>query len=613
MSKAIEGKTYWRSLNELSQTKAYQQFLHREFPENASELNDGQSRRHFLKIMGASIALAGFAACRKPVQKILPYTKRPVEVVPGNPVYYATAIPFQGSLTGVLVQSNEGRPTKIEGNPDHPASLGGTSTHHQATILNLYDPDRARKITQNGDQKTVSDLVNFITTQATSDKKVVFISEANSSITLDTVKTKLSKKFKNLTWFTYEPFNNSAVESGTQLAFGEKLRTVNHFDKAQVIVSVDDDFLSDATNGVVNTKRFTKGRKLASTNDGLNRLYVIESALSLTGSNADVRYPIKSSDLASFVFALAAKLSNSVKGLDSFVGYSNDMSSHISVETAAKELLNAKGKSILTAGSSLSAEVHAAVALINFALLNVNKTVTYHKTSDHAGSFAEFKTVIDDVKANGADLLVFVGTNPVYTSPSDIDVEGAIKASKTSLHLTDYVDETSKLCSWVVNKTHFLESWGDGRSFEGHESIIQPLIQPLFDGLSEIEFVNIFADGKFVSGHDLVKQTWSGLSQSEWEKALHDGISPKAKAYAAEKVSISKSSSSSLTKALNLAKKSSGDSVELVIKSDSKIYDGRFANNGWLQELPDPITKITWDNVAVISAATAKKIRTSCN
>ncbi|TNE74606.1 4Fe-4S dicluster domain-containing protein [bacterium] len=604
MSKTIEGKTYWRSLNELSQTKEYQQFLHREFPENASELNDGQSRRHFLKIMGASIALAGFAACRKPVQKILPYTKRPVEVIPGNPIYYASAIPFQGSLTGVLVQSNEGRPTKIEGNPDHPASKGSTSTHHQAAILNLYDPDRSRKITHNGEAKTVSDLAAFIKANATADKKVVFVSEASSSLTLAAVKAKLGKKFKNFTWFTYEPFNSSSVESGNEIAFGTRLRTINYLDKAEVIVSIDDDFLGSAVNSVINTKRFTSGRKLSDSKGSLNRLLAVESALSLTGSNADARFQVKSSDLNAFVFALAAQL-----GVDSFKGYSNDFSQHEGVAALAKELSSAKGKSVITGGVTLSKEANAAIALINEALGNVNKTVSYVKAESSGESTEAFKMLVDDLKKNAADLLVFVGTNPIYTTNSDVDVEGAIKAAKNTLHLSDYVDETSKLCAWNINKAHFLETWSDGRGFEGEESIIQPLIQPLFSGLSDIEFANLFVDGNFTTGYELVKETWkSALSTKEWEKALHDGISPKASAYKAEKVSVSSKISTVLASALSAAKKSSGDSVELVIKPDAKLFDGRFANNGWLQELPDPISKITWDNVALMNTATAKKL-----
>jgi len=609
MSTTLEGKTYWRSLNELSQTKEYQQFLHREFPENASEMTDGQTRRHFLKIMGASIALAGLAACRKPVQKILPYTKRPVEIIPGNPIFYATSIPMMGSLTGLLVQSSDGRPTKIEGNPEHPASLGSTSVLHQASILNLYDPDRSRFVTENGSKKSIADFVNAVN-GINETSKVVFVSEANSSMTYNSVKSAVQKKFKNSTWFVYEPFNNSSIELGNEIAFGKRLRTINHFDKTELIVSIDDDFLTDPVNGVSNTKKFTSRKKLATSADSLNRLYSIESSLSLTGSNADTRYAVKSSDLDAFVFALASSLSSNLNGLDTFKNFSNEFLNSNPVKTLSKELLGAKGKSLVTGGINLSKEANASIALINQALNNTSSTVTYSQVESTGESVSDFKKLIDSVKKDGADALVFIGTNPIYTSTSDIDVAGAIKSAKSSIHLSDYVDETSKLCSWHVNRSHFLEAWGDGKSFEGVESVIQPLIQPLFDSVSEIEFLNIFAASKMIPGFDLVRETWKSraVSQKDWNKVLHDGLLDSSKMYASVNISTSSTLASKLSDALKKAMKLSGDSIEVVVKSDYKLTDGRFANNGWLQELPDPITKITWDNVALMSAATAAKL-----
>ena len=474
----------------------------------------------------------------------------------------------------------------------------------------MYDPDRSRKITFNGEEKSVSDLSKFINSELNASSKVVFISEASSSQTLTSLKNDVSKKFKNSTWFTYEPFNKSSIELGNELAFGKRLRTINHFDKADLVISIDDDFLSDAVTGVQNTKRFTARKKLNSSSDALNRLYVVESAYSLTGSNADTRIQLKSSDHAGFVFALASKLSGSVKGLEAFSGYSNSFSKSSDVENLSKELLSTKGKAILTGGSSLSTEANAAIAAINTALNNANATVSYVAAESTGETLESFKSLVNDIKKGGTDALVLVGTNPVYTTTSDVDIEGAIKAAKNSFHLSDYVDETSKLCSWNINKSHFLEAWGDGRSFEGHESVIQPLIQPLFGSLSELEFVNLFASGKFTTGFELVKETWKSKtpSQSAWDKTLHDGYLSGSKIYAQEKVSTSSSLSAKVNNALNTAKNNSGDSIEVVVKPDAKLFDGRFANNGWLQELPDPITKITWDNVALVSMNTAKKL-----
>ena len=429
-------------------------------------------------------------------------------------------------------------------------------------------------------------------------------------MTYDSIKSSVQKKFKNATWFVYEPFNSSSIELGNEIAFGKRLRTINHFDKAELIVSIDDDFLTDPVNGVSNTKKFTSRKKLSTSKDNLIRLYSVESSLSLTGSNADTRYAVKASDFDAFVFALASSLATKLSGLDTFKNFSNEFSNSVPVKTLSKELLSAKGKSLLTGGNSLSKEANAAIALVNQALNNISSTITFSQVDSTGESLTDFKQVIDSVKKDGADVLVFIGTNPIYTSTSDIDVAGAIKSAKTSIHLSDYVDETSKLCSWHVNRSHFLEAWGDGKSFEGVESVIQPLIQPLFDSISEIEFLNIFATGKMVAGFDLVRETWKSraTSQKEWNKVLHDGILDNTKMYSSISVSTSSTAASKLSDSLKKAMKLSGDTIEVVIKSDYKLADGRFANNGWLQELPDPITKITWDNVALMSAATAAKI-----
>lgn len=603
MSKTLEGKTYWKSLNELSQTKEYQQFLHREFPENASELNDGQTRRHFLKIMGASIALAGLAACRKPVQKILPYTKRPVEIVPGNAIFYATAIPMMGSLTGLLVQSSDGRPTKIEGNPDHPTSKGSTSIHHQASILNLYDPDRSRKVTYKNETKSIEDFITAVNS-IEKNSSIVFVSEANSSITFEANKNEVLKKYPNAKWFVYEPFNKANIELGNEIAFGKRLRTINYFDKADVIVSFGDDFLTDPINTVINTKRFTSRRKLSTSKDSLNRLYVIENSYSLTGSNADSRFAIKASELETAIFSLAAKLSEKSSTLSAFSSFKSSTISADMISILAEDLWESQGKCLITAGSNLSAEANAAVALMNSALKNVGNAVSYVQAPSSGETEADFKKLIDSIKTSGTDALIFIGNNPIYTTSSDVDVESAIKKAKFSAHLSDYVDETSKVCDWHVNRSHFLEAWGDGRSFEGHTSVIQPLIQPLFNSISEIEFLGIFANGKLVKGYDLVKTNWK-ISTSAWEKLLHDGISEGNSVFKAENVSTS--SKINFQDAFKRASKSN-NGYEIVIKPDAKLLDGRFANNGWLQELPDPITKITWDNVALLSESTAKKI-----
>lgn len=609
MSTKVATQSYWKSLNELAQNDEYKKFLYREFPENATELNDGHNRRHFLKIMGASIALAGLAACRKPVQKILPYTKRPVEIIPGIPNIYATSFPFMGSLTGLLVTSNDGRPTKIEGNPDHPASLGGTSIHHQADILSLYDPDRSRNPINNDAISEWPIFVSSLASLLNSNSRVAFLTEQSSSQTLSVLKQSAKKKFKKTSFVSFEPFGEQNIQSGNFIAFGTKVRTANHFDKANLIVSIGDDFLSDPVNGVANAKGFSRKRKLQNSNDSMNRLFVVESDYTITGSTADNRLAIKHDDFEAFVFALASVLSKNIRGLDTFKGYKNDFSSHNWISVLAAELTSNKGNSLITLNKQASPEAHAAISAINLALGNAGNTVTYYN-SEEANTLSDVKTLFEEISNGDYDALIIIGGNPVYTLPKSIKASEAIKSAPLSIHLSNYVDETSKLCNWHVNKAHFLEAWGDGRSYTGAESIIQPLIQPLFNGKSDIEFLNAIVNQTDVSGYKLVQETWRktfGISfDKKWRKALHDGII-NTTTYPTVRTRLTATFSRNLSDALTRSKTSS-NKMELVVKPDLKLVDGRYSNNGWLQELPDPVTKITWDNVALISINTAKSL-----
>ncbi|HLR31141.1 MAG TPA: TAT-variant-translocated molybdopterin oxidoreductase, partial [Fodinibius sp.] len=314
MSEEVTSPNYWKSLGELARNEEYEKFVEREFPENATELNDEVTRRSFLRVMGASIALAGFAACRRPVQKILPYSDMPEEVTPGNPLYYASAMPVQDALAGIVVENHEGRPGKVEGNEMHPASNGNTSIFGQASILNMYDPDRSRYVRKNSERSSVNAFAKFCADHfSDTNKNIAFISEANSSPTYNRSKEQAMGKFPNARWVTYEAFGEDNALAGTKTALGQRLRTVNHFDKAKVILSFDDDFLNPAANknSVEDTGLFTKGRDIEAPEDELPRFYAVESTFSLTGSNADNRLRIKSADIASFIYVLAAELSGS--------------------------------------------------------------------------------------------------------------------------------------------------------------------------------------------------------------------------------------------------------------------------------------------------------------
>ncbi len=614
MSTETKQPNYWKSLNELAQNEEYKKYLEREFPENATELNDDVSRRSFLRVMGASIALAGFAACRRPVQKIMPYSKQPEDLVQGEPLHYATAMPFKDSVTGLLVETHEGRPTKIEGNEQHPASNGNTNTFQQGAVLGLYDPDRSRYIRQDGNRSSWNDFSSFCREQfQDTDQKIAFIAENNSSPTFQRLKNEVLNKFPESEWVTYEPFGEENRLEGHKLAFDQKLRSVRRFDQADVIVSLDDDFLNPAANknNVQGIARFTERRAVESTDDDMSRLFSVESTFSLTGSNADNRLRLPSSQIERFTYALAARLSRELDGLEAFSQYSNEFSQHHWINVLTDELLNSRERSLVTAGNEHAPEVHAAVAAINYALQNNGSTITYHSVPhiDEENQRAKFARMIEDMNNGQYDAAVIIGTNPVFTAPSDINVEQALQNTSTTLHLSNYYNETSQIANWHVNRAHFLEAWGDGFSFDGTRSIIQPLISPLYSGKSELEFLAAVGRGKQVEGYEMVRQTWQSYYpdnfENTWEKILHDGVDTEGH-FPEENAMLSPGFATEVQQFITELDDRSG--IELVIRPDTKVYDGRFANNGWLQELPEPMTKNTWDNVALMSPNTADQL-----
>lgn len=609
-------QTYWRSLNELANNEEYRKFVEREFPENATELKDGYSRRNFLQIMGASIALAGFAACRKPVQKIVPFTSMPEYKVAGKQVFYATSSPFLGYTTGLLVETNSGRPTKIEGNDLHPSSKGATNIFQQAAILDLYDPDRSRGVKKNGEASSWSSFVAEINENLASSSRVAFLSEATSSPTIHRLKREALSRFPNAEWVTYEPFGEENQLVGSSIAFGQKLRVSPKLENAKVIISLDADFMAQGLDNVRNIRAFADGRKISSTSDEINRLYVVESNYSLTGSNADHRLRIKSGDIKPFLYALAANLSGDVSGLSAFSGYSNSYSQHAWISVLAEELKNNRGSSILMAGADHDSETHAVVAAINTTLGNTGSTVEYLEVphADQSDQNAAFAALVQKMQSGTIDALIMLGTNPVYTAPADLNFANALRNVPVSVHLANHYDETSKLATWHINRAHFLEYWGDGYDFTGVPSLIQPMIQPLFGGKSEIEVLGVFAKGASVDASEEVKSTWRPLLGSgfdtKWREVLHDGLM-KDYSFRNRSVSIVSGFNTAISSTLSGVSVSNAGSIELVIKPDPTIFDGRFANNGWLQELPDPINKITWDTVAFMSPTTAQALGVS--
>lgn len=629
-------KTYWKSLNELAQNKEYKNFVEREFPENATELNDGVSRKGFLRIMGASIALAGFSACRRPVQKILPYAQQPEDIVPGIPLFYATAMPFHGNLVGLVVENHEGRPTKIEGNDLHPASHGNTNAYHQATMLEMYDPDRSRSPRRKGKKASGQDFISFAKTFfADTDKRIVVISEANSGITYNASKQTFLSNFPNSQWVSYESFSEEHVLEGNKLAFGQRLRSHYNFMNADVVVSLDDDVLAAThPNNVEYAKQLTTRRRVTSRDDAMNRIYSVENGFSTTGSFADHRLRVKTSEVQAFADALASTISIRMNGLSAYSKVNNQFTDTPFLVALANDLVKAAGRSAVSIGWDHSPEAHATVAAINVALNNVGQTVDYLEVP-HLGDIdqhAAMAEALTNMKAGKIDAVIIIGGNPVFTAPSGWDLENALSSVEEVIHLSTYNDETSKKASWHLSRAHFLEAWGDGYSFGGARSVIQPQIQPLHDSMSDIELLNLITNQSYTTGYDLVRNTFRGIHRTnfdnKWTSLLHDGVdrasdAPSAKAVkqngypnsgqAAAAVMSGvvmdyRKANVQLSNSLRPSAPEVVDGIELVIKADASLYDGRYANNGWLQELPDPMTKITWDNVALMSPATATKL-----
>ncbi len=608
----LTGKDYWRSLDQLADTPEFKEFLHREFPEGASEMRDSVNRRTFLSLMGASIALAGVAGCRKPVEKILPYVTAPENVIPGIPQHYATTMPLGTTAYGILVENHEGRPTKIEGNELHPSTRGASNTFMQASLLGLYDPDRSQRIMEKNAERTWADFVSFWRTQfdqysASQGAGLAILSESFNSPTMARLMREFKAKFPLAVWATYDAVSNENVTSGMRIAYGASLQPVYSFENAEVVLSLDCDFLKTELDNVSASRGFGSGRRLTTENDSMNRLYVVESTFSLTGSSADHRLRIPSSQIPAFAMALANELRN--QGLSLAISTSSGGGFDAKwLKVVASDLLKARGKSLVCAGYRQAPAVHALVAAINEALGNVGTSVSYVEPADVAQpSRSELIALLSKASAGQLKTLVVLGGNPLMNAPADLSFDAAISKIENTIHLSGYRDETSHAVKWHVPMTHYLEAWGDARSSDGTASIIQPMIEPLFGGHSGVEVLSLVVSGEDLRGYDIVRKTWEsilpGAFEKSWRKVLHDGLlENSALTPVTASVDVDRISAA-------MSEVSAADSVlEVVFAVSPQVYDGRFANNGWLMEMPHPITKITWDNVAMISIATAKQL-----
>ena len=595
---------YWRSVSDLKQDPEMLHIARPEFMPGVDEPPAGASRRQFLQLMGASMAMAGLVGCRRPVETTLPYARKPEEVIPGIPMHYATAMPYRGNVLGLLVQSFEGRPTKVEGNPEHPVSQGASGVFEQASVLNLYDPDRSKSVRNEGADADWNEFVAFCQAfgRNADSRQVAILCEESSSPTLAALRSRLEAKYPQLRWVTYVPEGDDAERMGMQMAYGRSLRPWYQFDRAEVIVSFDADFLSPVDpNFVHNSRSHAASRALSNAQDDMSRLYVIESSYSVTGSAADNRLRLRSSDIAEFAAAVAVHLQ-----VDGVEGVGARFVDHEYAVQIARDLRRAGSSGVVLAGETQPPEVHALCAAINNSLNNIGNTVLMLDTDEpaRASQSDEMRRLVSDMASGSIDALLMIGVNPVYDRPGEIDFETALQRVETSIHVGAYFDETAKLSTWHIPRSHFLEAWGDGRAYDGTLSVIQPLIAPIFDTKSEIEVIHTFTTGLDVAGYDLVRETWGAVIQgdfeAQWNRVIHDGFLPNSGFDAIVPALANTVTATSSPVAEN--------DIEVVFRLDYRVLDGSFSNNAWCQELPDPVTKVVWDNVAIMSPATAERL-----
>ena len=603
------GKQYWRTLEELSEDPHFAELMHREFPRHASEWDDSVDRRDFLKLMGASLALAGLAGCGRPdVAHIVPYVKQPDGMVLGRPSYYATAMPFGADAIGLLVESHEGRPTKVEGNPDHPASLGATSAMVQASILNLYDPDRAQTVMEGGEIRTWSGFLDAAqeaatAAKATSGEGFRILTGTITSPTLATQLKKLLTLYPQAKWHQWEPAVSDGARDGAKLAFGRVVNAVYSPGKADVILSLDADFLASGPGHIAYAKQFARRRNLDGATERMNRLYVVEPTPTVTGSMADHKLPMRACDIELVARSLAAKL-----GHGSAVSLPAEEEKWL--DMVASDLQKAHGSSLVIAGEQQTAAVHALAHAMNAALGNVGNTLYYTEPveAEPVNQLESLRELCADMKKGKVDLLVILGGNPVYDAPRDFDFMASLQKVHNAVHLSPYFDETSAYCKWHVSESHYLEGWSDARAFDGTATIIQPLISPLYYTKSAHDVLAAFSDKPGQAPYDMVRAYWSEATGHQdisadngWRKWLNDGVIPGTKfAPITAELKFNAASLPAFTAV-------PADQVEYIFRPDPAVYDGRYANNGWLQELPKPITKLTWDNAALVSPKFAQK------
>lgn len=606
---------FWANMAELKETDEFKEFIKREYPEQESQFASPLSRRRFVQIMGASFAFAGIATqsgCRWKVEKILPLSRRPEGYIPGVAKKYATAFELGGSAAGLVVTCMEGRPIKIEGNPEHPYSGGSSTGIAQASILELYDPDRSKSVRRreagkgmSANQKDALDTLRALRDSSKGDGKGLHIlSESSSSPTIASLRKEISAAMPALKWHEYEALSRDEERLGNAMAFGVPMRSHYLLDRCKVIATFDTELFGNHPATLKHSRDFASTREPDV--GPMSRLYAIESCFSLTGAVADHRFPVRSELIKPLLLGLEKALAGGdMKSIGSEILH--EEKANIFISALAADLKANAGSSLVTVGSTQPAEVHAIAARINETLRNTGKTIYYVVDSTRPGHLQDMQDLIKAMNAGKVSTLLILGGNPVYDAPVDLKFATALGKVKTSLHLSMYDDETSKLVNWHLNRSHYLESWGDSRSYDGTHMVMQPLVEPLYKGMSIVQLLKLLAGHEDQGVESLLRKTMSSfkrtVSDKAWRKVLHDGFVPNS---ATVPVSASLKGFQ-VTPLQDGQTKGSRSAMELTFR-ESATYDGRYANSGWLVETPDFITKLTWDNAALISPATANDL-----
>jgi MoCo/4Fe-4S cofactor protein with predicted Tat translocation signal len=606
----------WRSLAELENSPGFETVLQREFPRGADVYEDsGLTKRDFMKLLGASMALAGIGVtgCRRPEAYLVPFNKGVEWTIPGKFLFYATAMPLRQGAMPLIVSTVDGRPTKIEGNPLHPFSNGGTDAFAQASILDLYDPNRSKAIKENGVEARPEALDNLLKSLSTSAEGMAFLVERKNSPTRDRLRAELEGKFPGMIWCEYEPLGTSLAQEAISASFGQGVRLLPNFERADVILALDSEFLNQSDKGVGFAHGFFGRRGPDQKDAAMNRLYVVENHYTGTGGLADHRYRCKASLIGEFTRQLASHVSAS--GDDSALASILEACPKTAatfdeawLSACADDLLANRGRSIVFVGEQQPVWVQILGHAINHALGNSGTTImglaADEKPSASLGDLAAA------IEGGSVKTLFVLGGNPAYNAPSDLNFSDLIRKVSQSVRLGLFEDETSKLCRWHVPAAHYLEAWSDVRAYDGTYSVVQPMILPLWNGVSELEILAQLAGRPKPQGPALIQETFAQVFDTDperWNAVLRVGFAPGSE-WPAATLSFSGSPPGARDDVKPMA-----EGLELVFLQSTSVDDGRYANNSWLQETPDLESKVTWDNVALVSPATAEKLGIRAN